>query len=79
MTVSSLPRPSAAWMKLLAWSAAEGLDSPTLPQAKAIDYYEALTRHCRLVAMLIQASSVQFSLRDATTGTFRKIRSYGGP
>ena len=32
------------WMKVLAWSAAEGLDSPTLPQPKAVDYYEALTR-----------------------------------
>lgn len=33
-----------SWMKLLAWSTAEGLNAPTLPQDKAREYYEALTR-----------------------------------
>ena len=32
------------WTKLLAWCAAEGLDSPTLPREKAREYYEELTR-----------------------------------
>ncbi len=31
------------WTKLIAWSTAEGLHSPTLPRDKALDYYEALT------------------------------------
>ena len=33
------------WLKLLAWSTAEGLDSPTLPEDTARSYYETLTHN----------------------------------